>query len=212
MAYYIESNAHVFIAGATGTGKTFLVEEYLKGYENVIKLDTKLEYYERLEAGESPWRGLDEGKDFEVCTSFEDVQASELPKIIYAVPFEEQNEESLNDFFFWVFQRKNTIVWIDELMSISTAHRYPQELGRLMIMGRSKGIGVWCCSQRPQGVPSIVMANCKYFFVFRLSRFNDREAVVKNTGFQEMIEPPTGHQFWFAKMDDEHATLCELVK
>lgn len=210
MKTYIESNAHVFVAGATGTGKTFLVEEYLRNYTNVIKLDTKLEYFERLEKNESPWRGLKMGEDFEVCQSLADCQASDFDKIIYAVPYEEQTIENLNDFFFWIFERKNTIVWIDELMSIATAHRYPSELGRLMIMGRSKGIGVWCCSQRPQGVPSIVIANCMYFFVFRLSRFNDRKAVVDNTGFPEMIEPPTGHEFWYAKMDDEHATLCKL--
>ena len=49
--FYIEPDAHVLVAGATGTGKSFLAEEYLKGYSNVIKLDTKLEVDERLNAG-----------------------------------------------------------------------------------------------------------------------------------------------------------------
>lgn len=210
MERYIEPNAHVFIAGATGSGKSFLAEEYLRGYDYVIKLDTKLEVEERREAGLSPWRGLEEGKDFEVCYTLQDCQQSELPKIIYAVPYDEQNEDTYNAFFKWVFERKNTIIWIDELMSFTSSFKWPYELGRVMIMGRSKGVGVWACTQRPQGIPSIVMANCKYFFIFRLNRYEDRKTVVNNTGFTEMMQTPDGHEFWYCKMGDEAAKLCYL--
>jgi hypothetical protein len=211
MSRYIEPNAHVFIAGATGSGKSFLAEEYLRGYDYVIKLDTKLETEERWEAGESPWRGLEEGKDFVVCQSLVECQQADTHKIIYSVPYDEQNEDNFNEFFRWVFERKNTIVWIDELMSFTTSFKYPYELGRCMIMGRSKGVGIWACTQRPQGIPSIVMANCKYFFIFRLNRYEDRKTVVNNTGFPEMMQTPTGHEFWYCKMGDESAKLCYLV-
>ena len=56
--FYIESDAHVLVAGATGTGKSYLAEEYLRGYKNVVKLDTKLEVDERRKNDLSPWRGL----------------------------------------------------------------------------------------------------------------------------------------------------------
>lgn len=209
--YYIEPSAHVLVAGATGSGKSFLVEEYLRGYSNVIKLDTKMEIEERREAGESPWRGLTEGKDFTVCYSLEQVAEAETGKIIYAVPYDEQNEENYDSFFRFVFERKNTIVWIDELMSFTTSQKFPYELGRCMIMGRSKNVGIWACTQRPQGIPAIVTANCKYFFVFRLARFNDRKAIVDNTGFPEMLEPAQGHNFWYCKMGDTHAVMAYLV-
>ncbi|EIT6323210.1 type IV secretion system DNA-binding domain-containing protein, partial [Salmonella enterica] len=42
---------HVFIAGQTGTGKSVLAESYLAGFKRVLKMDTKGEYYERLEKG-----------------------------------------------------------------------------------------------------------------------------------------------------------------
>lgn len=208
--FYIEPNSHVLVAGATGTGKSFLTEQYLKGYENVIKLDTKLECYERWESGISPWQGLEEDEDFEVCTTLEDCKKSTFKKIIFAPEFEEQTEETLNDFFHWIFLRQNTIVWIDELMSIGTVHKYPKELHRLMIMGRSKNVGVWSCTQRPSGIPTIVPSNSKYFFVFNLYNDNDRKKMVNVTGFPELARLPTGHNFWYCKMGDTRPILAYL--
>lgn len=208
--FYIESDAHVLVAGATGTGKSYLAEEYLRGYKNVVKLDTKLEVDERRKNDLSPWRGLKEGKDFEVCRTFEEVTQSNYNKIIYAPVFEEHTEESFDDFFNWIYARQNTILWIDELMSIGTVHKYPRGLHRLMIMGRSKGIGVWSCTQRPSGIPSIVPANSKYFFIFNLYLPQDRRKVVETTGFDELNQIPEGHNFWFCKMGAEKPVLAVL--
>lgn len=208
---YIEPSAHVCIAGATGTGKSFLAEEYLRGYENVIKLDTKMETLERYDEGLSPWSGLVENEDFEVCYSLEECKISEFKKIIYCVPYDEQEEDIFNEFFKWIFERKNTIVWVDELMSFTNSYKYPKEFGRCMIMGRSKNVGIWGCTQRPQGIPSIFISNCKYFFIFRLNRSEDRKVVVNNTGFPEMMETPTGYNFWYCKMGDDKAVLCYLI-
>ena len=138
----IPANKHVLVCGMTGTGKSFLCENYLRGYDYVIKLDTKDETDERLREGLSPWEGLEEGKDFTICRHLDDLDYIDTKKIIYVPPFEEQNLETFNEFFKWVFLRQNTILWIDELMSIGTVQTYPIELKRLMIMGRSKNIGV----------------------------------------------------------------------
>lgn len=209
---YIPSDKHVLVVGATGTGKSYLAEQYLKGYEYVIKLDTKNETAERYRDGLSPWDGLEEGKHFTVVYRFEDLEEVETTKIIYVMPFEEQTKEGFDQFFNWVFKRENTIVWIDELMSVGTVNSYPISLGRLYQQGRSKGIGIWSCSQRPSGIPSIAPANSNYIFCFNLYLKADRKRMVDATGMDELDTLPEGHNFWFYKMGDRQPTKAVLVK
>ena len=40
-AKIIPANEHVFIAGRTGSGKTFMARKYLANYTNVVAIDTK---------------------------------------------------------------------------------------------------------------------------------------------------------------------------
>lgn len=206
----IPANKHVLICGMTGTGKSFLCENYLRGYKYVVKLDTKDETDERYAAGLSPWSGLQEGKDFTVCRNLEQLDDIETDKIIYVPEFEEQTDENFNRFFNWIFERGNTILWIDELMSVGTVQRYPRALGRIMQQGRSKGIGVWACTQRPSGIPAIVPASCTYFFVFDMALPQDRKKLVETTGMLEMYDMPTGYNFWYYKMGDRETVKATL--
>lgn len=194
----------------TGTGKSFLCENYLRGYKYVVKLDTKDETDERYMNGESAWEGLEEGKDFTVCRTITALDDIETDKIIYVPPYDEQTDENFNAFFNWIFERGNTILWIDELMSVGTVQRFPRALGRIMQQGRSKGIGVWSCTQRPSGIPAIVPASCSYFFVFDMALPQDRKKLVETTGMPQMMEMPTGYNFWYYKMGDRKTVKAYL--
>ena len=207
----IPTNKHVLICGMTGTGKSYLCEQYLSRYEYVVKLDTKDETTERQIYGVSAWDGLEENKDFTIVRNIDELDEVETKKIIYAPPYDEQNEETFNRFFKWCFDRGNTIVWVDELMSIGTVHRYPKELGRLMTQARSKNVALWCCTQRPSGIPNIVPANCSYFFVFDMALPQDRKKLVEVTGMLEMYELPTGYNFWYYKMGERKTVKAVLV-
>ena len=208
----IPTNKHVLVCGMTGTGKSFLCEQYLSRYKYVVKLDTKDETDERLSQGVSAWDGLEEGKDFTIVRKLEDLDECETDKIIYVPDYDEQNEETFNIFFRWIFDRGNTILWIDELMSIGTVQKYPKELGRLMQQARSKNVGVWRCTQRPSGIPSIVPASCSYFFVFDMALPQDRKKLVDTTGMIQMYDMPTGYNFWFYKMGDRQTVKAIIVK
>src|SRR3954462_5958765 len=131
----------VFIAGSTGSGKSILAEIYLAGsdFSHVVKLDTKGEYYERREQGEPVWRGLEEGKDYTVCFTLKEVERATTKKIIYVPNFDEQEIPYYDSLMKWVYERGNTVLWIDELMSVAeSALRYPKHLKALLSRGRSK--------------------------------------------------------------------------
>ena len=207
----IPPNKHVFVCGMTGTGKSYLCEKYLTNYDYVVKLDTKDETDERYSLGLSPWENLEEGKDFTVVREFEELDEVETKKIIFVPDYEKQTTEDFEKFFKWIFNRGNTILWIDELMSIGTVNSFPKQLGRLYTQGRSKGIGVWSCSQRPSAIPSIAMANSNYFFVFNMTLPQDRKKLVETTGQLQMYDLPKGHNFWYYKMGDNNTVKAKLV-
>lgn len=208
----IPANKHVLICGMTGTGKSYFVENYTRAsYKYVVKLDTKDEATERKLQGKSAWEGLEEGKDFTICRTYEELDDCETDKIIYAPSFYDQTVEIFEKFFNWIFERGNTVLWIDELMSIGTANSYPKALGRLMQQGRSKNVGVFACTQRPSGIPAIVPANCTYFVIYAMALPQDRKKVMEVSGMPQLYEMPKGHNFWFYKMGDMHPTMCKLA-
>lgn len=207
----IPPDKHVLVCGMTGTGKSFLCENYLRNYKYVVKLDTKDETSERRANGLSPWQGLEENVDFTVTNRLTELDDIDTDKIIYVPDYDEQNETTFNQFFRWIFERGNTILWIDELMSIGSVQSFPKELGRLMQQGRSKGCGVWSCTQRPSGIPSCVPSNTTYFFVFDMALPQDRKKLVETTGMMELSQMPTGYNFWYYKMGDRKCVKARLT-
>lgn len=195
---FIPTDEHVFIAGMTGSGKSYAAERYLAGYEHVVKLDTKDETSERRRSNKPVWAGLTEGKDFTVVTRLSDLEAVTTKKIVYVPDFEEQNLDTYNALFKWIYLRENTILWIDELMSIAdNPSRYPPYLKALYTRGRSKEATVWALTQRPMDIPTIVMANSTHFFIFNLNMPQDRDKVAKATGWPEFLEMPGKYNFWY---------------
>ena len=207
---HIPANKHVLVCGATGTGKSILAEYYLRGYQYVIKLDTKDETAERRKKGLPLWEGLEEGRDYTVCSNFEELDEIETDKIIYCPPFYEQTEELFNQFFDWVFLRENTIVWIDEVMGLATSYKMPRALLRCYTQGRSKNVGLWACSQRPKGIPAIILSNSDYYFIFNLNNINDRKTIYDMTGMKEMLTLPKDHNFYYYKVGEEKCVLARL--
>ena|SRR5689334_25281033 len=203
----------VSICGGTGSGKSRLAEVYLAGsnYTHVVKLDTKGEYYERKNMGEPPWRGLIEGEDYEVIFKLKDLEYAEKAKIIYVPDYDEQEPEYYNEFFRWIYERQNTIVWIDELMSVcDNAFRIPRFLKAIYTRGRSRLTAAWSCSQRCNEIPNIILANTQVFFVFRMNLEADRKKLVMMTDQGEFIQKPEKFHFWFYKIGNNKPVLATL--
>lgn len=208
----IGTDEHTLVVGMTGSGKSYFCETYLKGYPHVIKLDTKGEYFERKKAGLNAWAGLEEGKDFVMVEHITELAQVTTPKIIYCPDFEEQEPEYYDEFFRFCYMRENTIIWVDELMSISTASFYPKWLRACMTRGRSKNVSVWACTQRPLDIPSIVPSNTTHFICYDLMLEQDRKKMSDITGAPEFRNRPKGkYHFWYFKNKGmNNALLCVL--
>ena len=189
----IEANEHVFVAGKTGTGKTWLTRKYLAGYENVVLLDTK---------GTTNW--TEAGDDLTTITRLSQIDRVETPKIRYKPTWDEMNEEYYNAFFKWVYQRQNTIVWIDEVMSICpNPHKMPEFYRACLTRGRELGIGCWSLSQCPNSIPQLVMSEATHFIVFDLNLPQDRGKIVDITGMAEFAAKPGKYQFWYHHVETD---------
>jgi hypothetical protein len=208
----IQPDQHVFIPGMTGSGKSVLAETYLAGYDNVIKLDSKDEVTERRKKGQPLWRGLTEDRDYTVVTALAEIPEVDTNKIIYVPRFEEQNLEHYDAFFKYVYERENTIAWVDELMAIADSARvYPPYLKACYTRGRSKNVSIWALTQRPVEVPTIATANSTHFFVYDLMLDQDRQKMAAVTGMKEMQVNPGWHNFWYYKNGMQHAVKARLT-
>ena len=206
----IRSDEQVFVVGMTGSGKSYFCENYLRGETYVIKLDTKREFEERKRQGVTAWSGLVEGEDFSIVEHLDDIYSVETDKIIYAPVFDELEEAYYNEFFRFCFERENTIVWVDELMSITSAQKIPAQLKRITTQGRSKNVGLWTCTQRPSGVPQIVPANSTHVVGYNVRLKADRQRLVDITGCPEFYEPLPKYVFWYYKVGMTHAVKMKL--
>lgn len=208
---HIKTSEHTFIVGMTGSGKSFFAETYLANYPFVIKLDIKGEYFERKADNKNPWEGLEEGKDFVMVEHLAELADCETPKIIYCPDIEEQNILFYDEFFRFCYERGNTIVWVDELMSVARANSYPKWLHFAMTRARSKNVGFWLCSQRPSDIPNIIIANCTHFVMYNLMLSDDRKKMAKVSGCEEMENNPKGkYTFWYYRVGAEHAVHARL--
>ena len=201
----IRPSEHVFICGGTGSGKSVLADVYTAGMtETVIKIDIKNDTYARRMNGEPVWRGLVENEDFEVVESLQAVKNSEFRKVVYVPPFEEQTQEIYDELCQYVYNETNTRLWIDELMLFTDGpQKYPPFLKAILVSGRSRNSTVLCCTQRPMGIPTICIANCQHFVVFRMNLDQDRKKMVDVTGCPRFLEPPPKYAFWYYREGDD---------
>lgn len=207
MAVVIKPSEHVFIAGRTGSGKTFLARKYLNRYKNVVALDTK---------GTLVWPEVPE-EELTLVTRLADLGGVKTPKIIYRPDWQEIELEFYNEFFRWCYMRGNTIVWIDEAMSVCpNPMRIPDYYKAILTRGRELQVAAWSLTQRPSGIPQVIMSEATHFFVFDLNMPQDRAKLAEVTGAEELLEKPStkygDYSFWYYNVNRDRAVPARLVE
>lgn len=191
----IASDEHVFVAGRTGSGKTYLARNYLAAYQNVVVLDTK---------GTLLWP--EAGRETKIVTTMADLRRITSGRVIYRPRFEELNIGAYDDFFRWCYLRKNTIVWVDEVMSIAPGPlSMPEYYRACLTRGRERRVAVWSLTQRPTGIPLVAISEATHVFVFDLNLEADRKRIVAATGEQAFAERPGRYHFLYYNQTREKA-------
>lgn len=196
----------MFIAGGTGSGKTFLAAEYLRVYNHVIVLDTKAMF--------ENWNNM-ESDELTIGEKLADLEKIKTSKIIYRPIFKELNQEIFDKFFQWVYNRRRTIVLIDEAMQVSVnPHVLPEWLRGCLQRGRQLDIGIWSLTQRPKAISPLLLSEATHAFIFRLNLDQDREKLVEVTGCKEFLYKPKKYNFWYLNLfkDGQVAKKGKIVK
>lgn len=201
----ILTSEHVFVAGRTGSGKTYLARKYLAGFPYVVALDSK---------GTLHWPEIPE-KNLALVTELEALPRlpAEKTHIIYRPRWEEMDFDHYDAFFQWCYLRGNTQVWIDELMAVCPSPmKIPPYLKAIYTRGRELNVSAWGLTQRPTGIPVLTMSEASHFFIFDLNMPQDREKLVEVTGHQEFYEQPGKYTFWYYFVENDRPIKARLVE
>lgn len=183
-------------AGSTGSGKTYAMLKlagWYFGKKQIIVIDTK---------GDSSIKRL----KAPVATVLLQMSKYDDPRKHPLVVFRPTgaamaDPATFNQMFEWVFRRGHTMVLIDEASQVSAGSTQPS-VGMLDMVtrGRDRGVQVWSATQRPVGVPVILLSECEVFFCFSLRRRGDRRTMDDYTrdGFAEMVPDDPGAKHAFA--------------
>lgn len=163
----------VVIVGPTGCGKSVLARKLLAQQDQAIIVDPKHQWKPRK--GDHLATNIKELK-----SALNKMRGEDGNHVVYRVPREHllpQNAEFLDQVPALALERKNTLLFYDELVFVagsSDFFRRAPNFYYAMTTGRGLGVGVWGLAQRPTWIPVIVFSESDYRATFYLRKRTDR--------------------------------------
>ncbi len=169
--------------GQTGSGKTTLAQEVCRLRPWVVALDPK---------GMLEWDG------YEVHERLSALTKAKRPRLIYRPVYEElADEETIDTFFEFVYERRNCVLYVDEIYAVAQGDSYPWFFGACLTRGRERGISTYVATQRPSRVPQVMLSESEHVFVFNLKLPQDRERIADITGMDDGQFRLPAHEFYY---------------
>jgi hypothetical protein len=202
----VRYNDRCFFAGMTGSGKTYLAKKLMKDFPYVICLDNK---------GKLNIPGFLLVEDFDKLYK----ASCRSNKIIYRPQAEleakkSEFRETMDAFYWWIYQRENTICYTDEATSVCDSYNILPGHNALMKRGRELGIGCWNASQQPVNVHNTLISESEQLFMFYLSLEAHRRKLAGTMGDMVIrVNPPKStHRFlYFNQETMEDTVLHEKI-
>ena len=152
----------IVIVGASGSGKTYLANQLLKGLNgiHVWVYDFNQQFHssraivfndltKMLEVSDSAKRGH------------------------YILQPHDNSENTFRRFCEEGFKRGNLVLMMDEAHSFLTKQKQLKEFNNIILSGRPRGISCITISSRPASLPNNVLTNAKHVFSFKLNLESD---------------------------------------
>jgi adenylate kinase family enzyme len=153
--------------GKTGSGKTTLAQIILARRQYVVVYDAK---------GLLRWPNYARFERLDQCVKA--AMDQKIAKIIYAPTHDELlNFNIINQFFQWIYIRRNTTCYVDEVYSVTKRGEIPSFYHALLTRGREYNISTISSTQRPKQIPQVVLSESEHYYVFQLMLPQDRQRV-----------------------------------
>lgn len=206
----IESGKHAVIVGKTGSGKSQqLLYQAQVCDQPVIILDTKLDddflYLAR------------KNQKLVVCDDYRGLSI-QLKKddadyiIVRPQEFELAEPKALDNYLSLIYNKSG-----DKTVCLDEAYQFHSGAGRagagvisLLTRGRSRGLSLVSCTQRPVWISKFLLSESSYFFVYELGQKTDRKAVSDCVAY-DGENPPRFH-YYYSDFTMQNSELREPVK
>lgn len=164
---------HVTTAGATGTGKSH-------GSMLLMRAQRKPFVIYDSKASKTVAQFADR-----IITNIDDLDTigkrDKFEKVAFRPAWdaaEQDIRDICNGIARWCYLRQNIGLYIDEISDISrSAMDVPSYVSGISRRGRERNVTLWATTQRPVGVPKILMSEASHFFIYQLRDPADRDRI-----------------------------------
>jgi len=209
---FIAYDEKIVIVGASGSGKTYLANQIMKGLNGI-----------------SVWVH-DPNYQFHSSRAMVFHDLTEMLKVYdsakrghYILQPHQNDENTFRRFNAEAFKRGNLVLIEDEIHNWLTKQRVLKEFNQVILSGRPRGISVISISSRPASCPNNILSNSKHVFAFKLNLESDVKFLEGYLGNDVWILMPPDkrarlkdepaleeHTFFYRDMDLDHGVLGKV--